>query len=161
MAYLYWDELLLPSFGIQKTRSQPNPRRETDVFDGPLRVELMTDPEDVPAIFDCSVICRNQYQTSAVGAFFRYINQNDSMLFYKDLPTEYGMQKHLVRITGGIPQPDPGTTRLNSMMKYSFTVYVEEVVVPESIENNPLLYAKFGIGSKTIDLVVSSILTEG
>lgn len=160
MAYLYWEDYKLPALSISKTRSQPNPRTETDVFDGPLRVELRMDTDEVPATFDCSLLCKNQIETSQVGAFFSYVNANDSMLFYKDLPTEYGIQKHLVRITGGIPQPDANTTTKNEMMKYSFTLYVEEVVKPQAIIDNPLLYIKWGPYSDILDRVVNVHLPE-
>lgn len=160
MAYLYWEDYQLPAFSVSKTRSQPNPRTETDVFDGPLRVELKTDPSEVPATFDCSLICKTQQQTTAVGAFFYYINVNNSMLFYKDLPTEYGIQKHLVRITGGIPQPDTSATGRNEMMKYSFTLYVEKVVVPDSIATDPMLYIKFNSMAKILDSAINDISPE-
>lgn len=160
--YISWDdpELSLPPLSIQKTRSQPNPYDETQSFESQLRRELREDSNTVPATFDCSLLCRTQYETSAVGAFFQLVYQQYAGEFYKDLPTEYGMMQHLVTITGGIPQPDAGDTGRNEMMKYSFTAYVAKIEKPQFIIDDPLTYIKYARYSSIIDIAVNRLAPE-
>lgn len=125
-----WEDYELPSIRVGKSRNQGSKYIETDVFDGPLVKEKITD--DVVTSWDCSIIC-DARQSRAFKTFIYDVIGTTASPFYIKLKTERSSGQQLVRVISGIPQPKQVAS---NAWEYSFTL---EALDFNFTESNDLL----------------------